>query len=91
MADVFAATAHSVVGGGLTMFLTPDEVATLTGSVQPAAQKRWLRNHGWEFVVNLRKHPIVAVAEAQRYLVGGAKKSAAAQQPNWGALDGTQA
>lgn len=51
------------------MFLTPEDVARLTGKARPTAQVRWLRNQGWRFAVNALGHPVVAVAEAERQLV----------------------
>jgi hypothetical protein len=49
---------------------------------------RWLRKHGWKFTVNALGEPVVAVAEFNRKLVGG---RVAHQQPDFGAINGTQA
>lgn len=65
------------------MFLTPAELVTLTGRQRPSAQARWLRDHGYRHTVNALGAPVVAVAEANRKLVGGVKT---AQEPNWEAL-----
>ena len=70
------------------MFLAPEDIARLTGKARPTAQVRWLRNQGWRFAVNALGHPIVAVAEAERQLVGGGAR--APRQPRWEALDGPQ-
>jgi hypothetical protein len=53
--------------------------------VRPSAQIRWLRRNGYRLNVNASGAPVVAVAEANRKLVGGYK---VAQQPNWEALNG---
>jgi hypothetical protein len=33
------------------MFLTPDELKSLTGYVRPSAQIRWLRTRGYRFEI----------------------------------------
>jgi hypothetical protein len=70
------------------MFLTPSEIHTLTGRQRPSAQVRWLRQHGYRHTVNALGVPVVAVAEANRKLVGGAKTN---QEPNWEAMNGKTA
>lgn len=67
------------------MFLTPSELQTLTGRLRPSAQVRWLRDHGYRLTVNALGEPVVAIAEANRKLVGGGKQ---AQEPNWEAMNG---
>lgn len=67
------------------MFLTADEIRTLTGRQRPSAQVRWLRQHGYRLTVNALGAPVVAIAEANRKLVGGTKQ---AQEPNWEAMNG---
>ena len=52
------------------MLLTADELAKLTGYRQPSAQIRWLRAHGWRFVVNAQRRPIVDRSFYERRLVG---------------------
>jgi hypothetical protein len=68
------------------MFLSDDELAKLTGRPQKSKQIEWLRANGWRFAVRATGHPLVAISEAQRHLVGGATRAPA--QPNWSALDG---
>lgn len=68
------------------MFLTPTEVQRLTGKKRPSAQARWLRSRGYKIDVNGLGEPIVAVAEANRKLVGGTYTRN--EEPNWGALHG---
>lgn len=70
------------------MFLTTAEIRTLTGRQRPSAQARWLRDHGYRHTVNAQGAPVVAVAEANRKLVGGTRQ---AQEPNWEALNGKTA
>jgi hypothetical protein len=67
------------------VFLTAAEIRTLTGRQRPTAQVRWLRDHGYRHTVNASGAPVVAVAEANRKLVGGVKQT---QEPNWEALNG---
>jgi hypothetical protein len=70
------------------MLLSASEIQQLTGYTRASAQVRWLRHHGWRFTVNALGQPTVAVAEFNRHHVGG--KAAAAQEPNWEALNGAQ-
>jgi hypothetical protein len=70
------------------MILPVTEVRRITGYQRPSAQVRWLRKHGWKFTVNALGEPVVAVAEFNRKLVGG---RVAHQEPDFGALNGTQA
>lgn len=46
------------------MFLTPDEIASLTGYKQPARQIRWLAACGWKFEVGADGLPKVLRAYA---------------------------
>lgn len=48
------------------MFLTPDQVAELTGLTQYAAQKRWLSRQGVPFRVRADGRPVVLVADLSR-------------------------
>lgn len=70
------------------MFLTPADLERLTGYRRPSAQARWLRRHGYRVTINGLGEPVVTVAEMNRHLTGG---RAARQEPNFEALDGTQA
>jgi hypothetical protein len=63
------------------------DLVTLTGYVRVSAQIRWLRRHGWKFIVNGLGDPIVAIAEFNRHMVGG-KGAPTAQEPNWDAMNG---
>lgn len=72
------------------MFLTASELKTLTGYSRASAQIRWLRDNGWRFTVNGIGDPVVALAESNRKLIGGAMP-AQKKTPNWDGLnDGSQ-
>ncbi len=66
------------------MFLSRDEIKSLTGYVRCSAQICWLTNHGWRFAVNGLGQPVVAVEEVNRKLVGGSARKPA--EPNWAAM-----
>ncbi len=68
------------------MFLSPEEVQRLTGKKRHSAQVRWLRDHGYRFDVNGLGEPVVAIAEVNRKLVGGAAAREKAE-PNWDEMD----
>jgi hypothetical protein len=70
------------------VILPASEVRRITGYQRRSAQMRWLRKHGWKFTVNALGEPVVAVAEFNRKLVGG---RVAYQEPDFGAINGTQA
>ena len=67
------------------MFLTDTDLERLTGRRQPRAQRRWLSEHAWRFTTNRLGHPVVALAEFQRKMVGG---TVGPQQPNFEYLNG---
>lgn len=69
------------------MLLPEQSLQELTGYVQPAAQIRWLRRHGWRFTVNGLGKPIIALSEFNRRMVGG--KPVAQPDLDWSAIDGT--
>lgn len=68
------------------MFLTPQEIERLTGRKRASAQIRWLKDHSYRFTVNGLQQPVVAVAEANRKLVGGT--AARQEEPRWEAMHG---
>jgi hypothetical protein len=43
-----------------SLFLTPDELAELTGRTSSAGQRKWLDANGYRFAVNANNRPIVA-------------------------------
>lgn len=69
-------------------FLTPDELATLTGYKLPCHQRAWLEKRGWVFVENRTRKPIVSRTYAEQRL-GAVMHDDARQatvQPNFAAL-----
>lgn len=56
------------------MFLTDQEIRTLTGYRRYSAQVRALTASGYKFTVNGLGQPVVAVAEVNRKLVGAKQK-----------------
>lgn len=68
------------------MIIDASQLRFLTGYVQPAAQARWLRRHGWKFTVNALGKPVVALAEFNRHMVGGAARGS--QEPNYEGING---
>ena len=51
------------------MFLTPDELATLTGRKRASAQLRWLSGNGLRFIVGADGRPRVLRAEVEGRLL----------------------
>jgi hypothetical protein len=70
------------------MLLPVSEIVRMTGYTRPSAQVRWLRSRGWKFDCDALGRPNVAQAEFNRRMVGG---RAGGQEPNWEALNGSQA
>lgn len=60
------------------MFLTPDELRTLTGKAQKAKQVEHLRRQGIPFYLNASGHPIVA-----RSAIEGGAKSTQPERKQW--------
>ena len=52
------------------MFLTPTQLADLTGYQRLADQRRWLASRGWVFEVAATGRPIVSTAYAEQRLGG---------------------
>ena len=50
------------------LFLTSDEVNTLTGFKTPMRQTDWLRTKGWRFELNSNRRPIIARRYAEKLL-----------------------
>ena len=71
------------------MYLSKEEVERLTGKKRYSAQIRWLKDHGYKFAVNGLNMPVVAVAESNRKLVGGASERR--REPDWSLLRGPKA
>jgi len=43
-----------------TLFLTPNELAELTGRTSSAGQRKWLDTNGYRFALNANNRPVVA-------------------------------
>jgi len=69
------------------LFLTSEEVGTLTGFKSPARQVIWLRQKGWRFEVNGNRRPIVARKYAEKMLGCGIPEETL-YRPNFAALLG---
>lgn len=69
------------------LFLTSDEIGTLTGFKTPARQVAWLRTKGWRFEINGNRKPIVARKYTEKMLGCGAPEESA-YRPNFAALQG---
>jgi hypothetical protein len=54
------------------MFLTPDELTTLTGTPRRPRQIAWLVREGWKFRVDYNGRPVVARAEMEAQMVTNA-------------------
>ena len=59
------------------MFLTPAELAALTGYQIAGWQIRWLKERGWRFEVSATGRPVVARAYADQRMVGAAPSTGA--------------
>lgn len=68
-----------------SMFLSPEEVKTLTGLASASRQIGWLRAKGWRFELNAIGRPIVARRYAEKML-GCGPDHETAHRPNFGAL-----
>lgn len=68
-----------------TMFLSKDEVRTLTGRIHREKQITQLRKMGVPFYLNAAGNPIVARAAIQQSLSSAGAVGHHAE-PNWGAL-----
>jgi hypothetical protein len=66
------------------VFLTPDELETLTGYTWPAKQRQWLTRHGWLFEIASNGRPVVTRSYAESRL--GALPATKTWMPNLSAL-----
>lgn len=67
------------------MFLSPEEVQTLTGLKSTGRQVGWLSTKGWRFEVNAIGRPIIARRYAEKMLGCGAEHETI-NRPNFAAL-----
>ncbi len=56
------------------MFLTPDDLAALTGRRRPAAQCRQLARMGIRFGLDADGHPRVLLAEVERAMLSSPRR-----------------
>jgi len=69
------------------MFLTDDDLRTLTGRARPSAQLRWLSANGYRHAVAADGRPVVLRAEVEARLSSGSK-TARRTRPDFTALNG---
>lgn len=69
------------------IFLTSDELETLTGFKTPGRQVGWLRTKGWRFEINGNRRPIVARKYAEKMLGCGVPEERS-YRPNFSAMQG---
>jgi len=62
------------------MLLSEDQLQHLTGARRPSDQARWLQEHGWTYVLDIRGRPRVAKAHFLRQM-GGMADGARERQP----------
>jgi len=62
------------------MLLTDDQLQHLTGARRPSDQARWLQEHGWTYVLDIRGRPRVAVDHFLRQM-GGMPDGGREQKP----------
>ena len=65
------------------MFMTQDELATLTGYSLPAWQRRWLTKHGWIFDTARNGRVVVLRSYAESRLSGTQVKPEPAMNLAW--------
>jgi hypothetical protein len=64
------------------MFLSAEELSSLTGYVRPSAQRRWLERHGFRFWVRADGQPAVPSDQ-----LAGKRAPSRGWQPDLSALD----
>ena len=69
------------------LFLTCEEVGTLTGFKTPKRQVEWLSTKGWRFEINGNRKPIVARKYTEKMLGCGVPEEST-YRPNFSALQG---
>lgn len=70
-------------------FLTPEELAILTGYEKPGKQIEWLRKSGWCFIINAKGSPVVSRLYCRQKLgvtVLEPKRQTKQWEPNFAAL-----
>jgi len=62
------------------MMRSDEQLVMLTGAKRPSDQARWLQDHGWTYVRDIRGRPRVAVEHFLRQM-GGMAGGAQERQP----------
>lgn len=70
----------------VTAFLTPEEIAIVTGRKQPAAQLRWLKENRWRAHMNAAGSVVVDRRYYERRMVGELETQPSVVEPNFAAL-----
>lgn len=68
-----------------TLFLTSEELETLTGFKTSSRQVEWLRKKGWRFELNGNRRPVIARKYAEKMLGCGVPEQQS-YKPNFGAM-----
>lgn len=68
------------------MFLSKEDLRTLTGYVRAADQIRWLESNKLPYFVNKGGAPIVLRSAIEVMLAPAGQESGATTEPNWSAL-----
>ena len=66
----------------MTLFLSKEELADLTGLVRKSAQIRWLRDHGYLCEVDARGRPRVLMSHVMRKLGGDVQSEPRKPRPH---------
>lgn len=62
------------------MLLSDEDIQSLTGAKRPSDQARWLGEHGWTYVLDIRGRPRVATEHFLRQM-GGVDSQGPRRQP----------
>lgn len=68
------------------MFLTPTDIAELTGRKRPSAQQKQLNAMGVQFKVRADGSLVVLRSHVDKLLGGQAERKQRSREPNWEAL-----
>lgn len=64
-------------------FLTPEELAEVTGYRNSGSQREWLDANGWQYVLNAARRPVVGRYFARLRLAGVQPAASGALAPAW--------
>ena len=68
------------------MFLTAQELRSLTGYQKPSLQRRWLTEHGYRFDVRADGRPAVLISQVEARQRSETGRVSSGVAPNWDAL-----